>query len=277
MSLLRLELMSEKENRNLSALVKFDRSALEILYCYYNHRDFVHPDPLEFLYSYEKLRDREIVGVLAASLAYGRVAQILKSVACVLDRMGPYPHDFLKEHSRESLGEVFSDFKHRFTTGAQVSSLLINIRKIIHNYGSLQDCFIRGMKKKDETVLPALDRFAGALSEGMADCGDMFVPTPVKGSACKRLNLFLRWMVRRDDVDPGGWEGVRPSKLIIPLDTHMYKLSLALRLTQRKQADMKTAVEITNAFKSIAPEDPVRYDFSLTRLGIRDGMDLGAF
>lgn len=273
---LRQKPMPDGNNRNLSTLVKFDRKALDSLYGYYNRRDFVHPDPLEFLYPYENPLDREIVGLLAACLAYGRVAQILKSVSWVLDRMGPSPHGFLKAHSRESLEEVFSSFKHRFTTGEHIASLLGNVGRIGGKYGSLQECFIRGMKQDDETVLPALSRFAEALGDGMAHCRDMFLPSPVKGSACKRLNLFLRWMVRCDDVDPGGWEEVSPSKLIIPLDTHMHKVSLALGLTRRKQADMRTALEITDAFKSIAPEDPVRYDFSLTRLGIRDGMDLRA-
>ncbi|MBW2545477.1 MAG: TIGR02757 family protein, partial [Deltaproteobacteria bacterium] len=95
------------------------------------------------------------------------------------------------------------------------------------------------------------------------------VPLPAKGSACKRLNLFLRWMVRRDDVDPGGWDDIPPSKLVIPLDTHMHRICLAFGFTKRKQADMKTALEITDSFRAIVPDDPVRYDFALTRLGIR--------
>lgn len=269
--------MTANEEPEISELVRFDRDALERLYGLYNRRDFVHPDPLEFLYSYEDTRDREIVGILASCLAYGRVAQILRSVSWVLGRIGPFPHRFLRGHSRESLGRVFFGFKHRFTTGEQIAALLYSVGTVSEDYGSLQECFIRGMRKEDETVLPALGRFAKILGEQMACGTDMFLPAPARGSACKRLNLFLRWMVRCDDVDPGGWEEVPPSKLIIPLDTHMHKVSRALALTKRKQADMKTALEVTNAFKLIAPEDPVRYDFSLTRLGIRDGMDLGAF
>ena len=103
------------------------------------------------------------------------------------------------------------------------------------------------------------------------------LPSPVAGSACKRLNLFLRWMVRRDEVDPGGWDHVPPSKLIVPLDIHMHRISLQLGLTGRKQANLKAACEITNAFRAIEPDDPVRYDFSLTRLGIRDDLTPDGF
>jgi uncharacterized protein (TIGR02757 family) len=100
------------------------------------------------------------------------------------------------------------------------------------------------------------------------------VPSPVGGSACKRLNLFLRWMVRQDGVDPGGWDNVPQSKLIVPVDTHMHRICLRLGLTTRKQANMATALEITEGFRALAPDDPVRYDFSLTRLGIRRDADL---
>ena len=94
------------------------------------------------------------------------------------------------------------------------------------------------------------------------------MPSHTGGSAFKRLNLFLRWMIRDDRVDPGGWKGITASKLIIPLDTHMHRISLHLGLTERKQADMKTAVEVTESFKNIEKKDPIRYDFSLTRIGI---------
>jgi uncharacterized protein (TIGR02757 family) len=249
---------------------------LETLYRKYNRREFVHPDPLEFLYPYEELREREIVAFVASSLAYGKVAQILKSVSFVLERMTPSPSAFLKRASLETLQQTFSGFKHRFTTGQQLACLLFGVKQILKAYGSLHACFINGLNNND-TVFPALARFAGEL----ALCADTdlapLVPAPERGSACKRLNLFLRWMVRQDEVDPGGWEDVPASKLIVPVDTHMYRICLLLGLTTRKQADIRTAIEITDAFRAMAPEDPVRYDFSLTRLGIRDDADLAAF
>ncbi|MCJ7774009.1 MAG: DUF2400 domain-containing protein, partial [Desulfobacterales bacterium] len=103
------------------------------------------------------------------------------------------------------------------------------------------------------------------------------VAHPQKGSACKRMNLFLRWMVRQDAVDPGGWDDVSPSKLVIPLDTHMYRIGLRLGFTTRKQMDMHTAIEITKGFQKVIPDDPVKYDFSLTRFGIRNDMNFDEF
>jgi uncharacterized protein (TIGR02757 family) len=251
----------------------FSRDALDELYDRYNRREFVHPDPLEFLYNYEDLRDRELVGLVASSLAYGRVNQILKSVSTVLERLGPSPSRFLERSSPSTLHEAFRGFKHRFTTGDELADLLSGARRIVLEYGSMEDCFAAGMGREDSTVLPALTRFVKELTGCRDASGCMFLPSPLRGSACKRLNLFLRWMVRRDDVDPGGWSSIAPSKLIVPLDTHMFRIGSSMNLTQRKQADMRTALEITSGFQTIVSSDPVKYDFSLTRLGIRRGMD----
>ena len=115
--------------------------------------------------------------------------------------------------------------------------------------------------------------FAKKLTAGKNKPGHL-VALPEKGSACKRMNLFLRWMVRNDNVDPGGWADVPLSKPIVPLDTHMHKIGLKLGFTSKKQANMDTALEITNVFKKFVPDDPVKYDFSLTRFGIREGMTM---
>jgi uncharacterized protein (TIGR02757 family) len=249
-----------------------EEAVLEELYLRYNHRKFVHPDPLEFLYSYPDLRDREIVALIASCLAYGRVIQILRSVAFVLERMNPSPYLFLMNASFKQIRASLSGFKHRFTGEEDLSSMLWAARAAIEEYGSLQRCFGGGLKEDDETVLPALTAFVNALSLKLPKSLDGFLPCPSKRSACKRLHLFLRWMVRRDEVDPGGWDLVPASKLIVPLDTHMHRMGLVLRLTTRKQADLQTAVEITNAFRGVAPHDPVKYDFALTRLGIREDL-----
>jgi len=246
-----------------------NREALDEQYRRYNLREFVHPDPIEFLYDYPDIADREVVGMVASSLAYGRVAQIMHSVSLVLEEMGGSPVTFLMESSHGQLKGAFSGFRHRFTDGDDVIGLLEGMRSVIKRHGSLNACFTRGMEPDDETVVPALSRFTGELTcEPGLSCSSL-LPSPEKGSACKRLNLFLRWMVRRDQVDPGGWDGVPASMLVVPLDTHMHGVSVYLGLTRRKQADMQTALEITGAFRAIVPEDPVRYDFALTRPGIR--------
>ena len=254
---------------------KMLRERLDELYALHHRREFIHPDPLEFLYDYHDFRDREVVGLIASSLAYGRVAQILKSVSSVLKRMGPSPYLFLLNSSPELLLSTFSDFKHRFTTGKELASMLWGAKRVIEQYGSLYACFTAGLGDDDDMILPALSAFVCELSAHLSrERKNSLLPSPNAGSACKRLNLFLRWMVRRDEVDPGGWSSVPISKLIVPLDIHMHRICLLLNLTRRRQADLRTAIDITYAFRRILPEDPVRYDFALTRLGIREDADL---
>jgi len=245
----------------------------EDLYRRLNRRRYVHPDPLEFLYAHDDPSDREIVGLVASSLAYGRVAQILRDVSMVLERM-PKPARFVRDAAPSGVKAAFAGFKHRFTTGDELADMLLSARRVLRSYGSLEACFASAARGAGDTVLPALSAFAGELNAARSPAKNTLIPSPDSGGACKRLNLFLRWMVRSDDVDPGGWTSVPPSRLIVPLDTHMHRLGRALGLTARNQADMRTALEVTRAFRSIAPDDPVRYDFSLTRLGIRP--DCGA-
>ena len=246
-----------------------DQGVLEELYHAYNDREFVHPDPLEFLYDYEDPLDREIAGLVASSLAYGNVKQILGSVSCVLECMGS-PRAFLEDASRGALRDIYAGFKHRWTTDDELVDLLLGMKGAIERHGSLQRCFMVGLGEAQDTVLPALCRFADELREGMRGERNSLLPSPEKGSACKRLNLFLRWMVRRDAVDPGGWARVPRGMLLVPLDVHMHRICRALGLTERRQANMRTTREITDGFSDISPHDPVRYDFALTRLGIRD-------
>jgi uncharacterized protein (TIGR02757 family) len=250
--------------------MRVNRTTLERIYDRYHRRCYVHPDPLEFLYLYKDLGDREIVALIASSLAYGNVKQILRSVSLVLEKMGPSPSAFLLNAPLNRIAGTFTGFKHRFTTGQDIARLLRGVRRVIEKHGSLEKCFLSRFHRRDQNVIPALSAFVeNIFPEGC----DFLIPAPGRGSACKRLNLFLRWMVRRDDVDPGGWDGVPPSKLLVPLDTHMHRIALTLGLTERKQADLHTAIEITEAFKRLSPSDPVRYDFVLTRFGIRKDFD----
>jgi uncharacterized protein (TIGR02757 family) len=250
--------------------------ALENIYSRYNDRAFVHPDPLEFVYRYSAPADREVVGLIASSLAYGRVAQILRSVDSVLGRLTPSPARFVRGARPGELDSLFDGFVHRIWTGRDLAGLLAGIGGVLRRHGSLGACFAA----RDDgvaSVAGALRCFVGEISdEAGRDCGSL-LPDPARGSACKRLHLYLRWMVRRDSVDPGVWEGVSPSRLLVPLDTHMHRIGLSLGATARKSADAKAAEQITDAFRRICPEDPVRYDFSLTRLGIHPEGDLDRF
>lgn len=245
------------------------RESLDSLYLKLNRRRFVHPDPLEFLYRYDSAQDQEIAGLVSACLAYGRVAQILSSVGRVLDPMGESPRGFLDGTPEADISSIFAGFVHRFTSGRELAALLIGVKRALSRYGSLEELFRRGQGAGDETILPALSAFVAGLRVLSESGCPSLMPSPQDGSACKRLNLYLRWMARADAVDPGPWKKVSAARLVVPLDTHMHRISRALGLTKRKQADLKTALEVTRAFRELRPPDPVRYDFALTRLGIR--------
>jgi uncharacterized protein (TIGR02757 family) len=261
-------------DRIMGASPAFNKDFFDNLYSTYNRQDFIHPDPLEFLHEYGCSLDREITGIIASSLAYGRVAQILCSVGRVLSRMGSSPRKFLESATRETLNTSFSGFRHRFTTGDELIEFLLAVRAVIIRHGSLHRCFLDRHRPEDPDTTSALQSFVRELRSHLSHSYNSLLPCPEKRSACKRLHLFLRWMVREDEVDPGGWTGVAPAKLVIPLDTHMHRIGLMMGMTGRKQADLRTALEITHAFQRIDPHDPVRYDFSLTRLGIRADTDM---
>ncbi len=252
------------------------RNLLERLYARYNHRAFVPPDPLQFVYRFSERSDMEIAAFLASALAYGRVRQIERSLAQLFDRMNFAPYDFtmrLNGAGRASL----RTFKHRFTAGSDIWDLLDLFRRVLDEYGDLESFFMAGYREEHPTVLPALSAFCDSLCRMYADSrGHARTPTglgyllasPSRGSASKRLHLFLRWMVRHDEVDVGLWRHVDKSKLIVPIDVHMARLCRILDLHDDKTTSLRTAAKITEAFAEIEPADPVKYDFSLSRIGI---------
>ncbi len=263
--------------------MKADKPWLELLYKKYNHPKWIHPDPLEFVLKYSDPLDQEVVGLIASSLAYGRVQQILASVQSVIGPMGASPRQFILDTDGSDLASSFRSFKHRFTTAEELVGLLKGIKNILEEYGTLYECFRKYLRREHTSVIPALVPFVRQLRNGNFSYHSL-LPLPEKGSACKRLHLFLRWMIRKDSVDPGSWEDISPSLLVVPLDTHMYRICSRLGMTYRKSADGKCAVEITENFRAICPDDPVKYDFALSRLGIRqevfvlpDGTELNAW
>jgi uncharacterized protein (TIGR02757 family) len=249
---------------------------LEELYFEFNRREYVSPDPLEFLYLYDDLADREVVGLIASSLAYGRVASILASVRRVLDILGKNPADMLAGVDEALLMSRFDGFKHRFNDGAEMAKFLAGIGAALREYGSLENLFCSRLQPGGgrASILEAMSGFAETILRGGGMVQSQLMPLASKGSACKRLSLFIRWMAREDDVDPGGWSGVTPCDIIVPLDTHMFKIATALGFVKRRAANGIAAVEATEGFGSLCPLDPVRYDFALTRFGIRTGMSV---
>jgi uncharacterized protein (TIGR02757 family) len=246
------------------------RVILDELYDRYTWRRYVSGDPLVFLYDFADVRDREIVALVASSLAYGNVKQIERSIDRALQIMGSGPRQFIMNSTRQSLEYAFAGFKHRWTTGEDLSELLFGARGAVREHGSLEACFMEGFDEAEGDVAPALARFVDRILPGARN---RILPSPCKGSACKRLNLFLRWMVREDRVDPGGWSGVPKSMLLVPLDTHIHRVCSSMGMSTRRAADLKTVREITEAFRRISPEDPVKYDFALTRLSMRRDED----
>ncbi len=244
------------------------RARLETLYAALNRPEYIAPDPLQFVVPYSQLEDREIVGMIAAGLAFGNVKQILRSVQRVIDLL-PEPYENVVRGSLKEWTRLLDGFRHRFVGAAELASFLEAMGRVCRKYESLGALFRTSMRDEEPTVLPALTRYVSELRSLSGNGRSYLLPDPSSGSACKRLHLFLRWMVRCDAVDPGGWDFVFPSALIVPLDTHLHRTARTLGLTRRKPADGRTALEVTAGFRCIAPEDPVRYDFALTRLGIR--------
>ena len=249
---------------------------LNDLYGHYNQRCFVDPDPLVPLYRYSDPRDQELVGLITASLAFGNVKQILKSIEIVL-RAFPDPARCVPQLTLEALNLRLARFRHRYVTGVEMASLLAGAGKLLREHGSLGAAFAALDDSEAPTILPGLTRFVHALRDNGTLEKNYLLPDPALGSACKRWFMYLRWMVRSDAVDLGLWPELRAHRLIIPVDTHMHRVALGLGLTRRNSADLKTALEITQAFKVVCPEDPVRYDFCLTRLGIREDGDMAGF
>lgn len=253
------------------------KAVLEKLYAKYNRRGLIKPDPLQFVYNYSKPADMEIAGLLAAELAYGRVQQIQKSLIDLLERMGDSPFEFVLDFDKQKRKKLKS-FKHRFTSGDDVSDLLELLKEVLSQYGSIEAFFTQGYNQDDKNIIPALSIFCDSLLKMYAKTHSSpasaqlryLLTSPAAGSACKRLNLFLRWMVRDDDVDVGLWKRIDKAKLIVPIDVHMGRLCRILGFHGRKVISLSTAVEITERFAEIEPADPVKYDFALSRIGIVD-------
>jgi len=247
------------------------------------YRSFDHvtsaTDPVHIVRRYERPEDREVVGFCAAALAFGRVASVLQSIEALLAVMGPRPADFVRRFEPADHREQLAPLVHRWISGRDLAALLLVLRRMLGECGSIEAFFARGDEPGTPHIGPALDRFSSeALATDLrAAYGRAvprqrgvayFFPRPSAGSACKRLNLFLRWMVRRDAIDLGVWPSVTPARLVIPLDTHVIRLGRCLRLTRYTSPGWKMAVDITESLRALDPEDPVRFDFALCHVGM---------
>lgn len=240
--------------------------------------DHLSMDPLEIVRTYDDPADGEIAGFIAAALALGRADLIRAAVSDVLERMDPSPRRFVGSFDPGKDGSLFRGFSYRFYRAPDITLLMWWMRQMLDRAGSIGNFFLAEYREQDADIGPTLSRFVQSVLRletrpvraTVPEKGSgirHFLADPIDGSGCKRLNLFLRWMVRRDSLDLGIWKDVSPAKLIIPLDTHIARLGRRLGLTRRANPDWKMAVEITEALRRFDPEDPVKYDFALCTAG----------
>ena len=253
----------------------------------YQAFDHLHSasDPVHIVRRYPALADREIVGFCAAGLAFGRVASVLQSIEALMAVMGPQPAAFVRAFDPAAHRDRLAPLVHRWVRGQDLSALLLILQRMLRESGSIEQFFLAGDDPSAPDIGPALESFSTrALATDVRPAYgrvpkrpgvSCFFPRPSAGSACKRLNLFLRWMVRTDAIDLGVWKAVSPARLIVPLDTHVIRLGQCLRLTRYKSPGWKMAAEITASLRAIDPGDPVRFDFSLCHLGMMNACGFG--
>lgn len=261
------------------------REILEKFYLEYDFQERASHDPIKIPRRYHDPRDAEIAGFIASCFAYGRVELFMPVVDRILSMMGKSPYDFISEFNKKKHSARFHNIRYRFNREEDIVLLIAAISGLIKKHGSIENAFKGFFHDKDADIGAALTGFvdfvlsmnasrshkqksssAGTrkLHSGFAQ----FFPSPANGSACKRMNLFLRWMIRDRDIDLGLWKGIPKNKLVIPLDTHIARISKCLGFTNRASQNWKTAVEITQALKRLDPEDPLKYDFAMCHHGI---------
>ena len=258
---------------------------LDRLYEAYNREDAAL-DPVQIVRRYTSREDQEVVGFCAAALAFGRVASVLNTVETLTAVMGPEPAAYVRAFDPAAPHPELRAMVHRWTRGVDIVALLWLLRQMIERSGSIERFFVAHDDPGSADIGGALDSFsrralgldlARAYGRRVPQRGGVcyFFPRPSAGSGCKRLNLFLRWMVRRDAVDLGAWPSVSPSRLIVPLDTHVIRLGRCLRLTRYTSPGWPMAAEITASLRAIDPADPVRFDFSLCHVGMMNACGFG--
>jgi uncharacterized protein (TIGR02757 family) len=255
------------------------------------HRpEFLSTDPLVVAHRYRRREDREVTALIAAAFASGNIKAILKVLDQLLAVMGPRPAEWLAAQDPRTLEQQFAGIYHRWVQTPDIAVFLAVLGEALRTHGDLASLWKSVDDPAEPNTFPALGRFVEQIMalpvpikrrERLARCADgtarllapmdeILLPSPRRGSACKRMHLFLRWMARpADGIDLGLWSGfLSRERLVMPVDVHVLRIAQQLRLTDRRTPDRRAAEEITAALKSICPEDPTRYDFSLVRVGI---------
>jgi uncharacterized protein (TIGR02757 family) len=238
----------------------------------YNEPRFISTDPIAIPHGFRKKEDIEIAGLFAAVLAWGQRGTIIRKCKELMMLMDNDPHLFILHHSESDL-KTFEAFKHRTFNAVDTKYFITFLKWYYRNYPSLENAFV--IAEEDKTIESGLARFH-QLFFNLSDSPyrtRKHVSTPERKSTCKRLNMYLRWMVRQDTkgVDFGIWRNISPSKLICPCDVHVDRVARKLKLIKRKPTDWQTALELTNNLRKLDASDPVKYDFALFGLGIEEG------
>jgi uncharacterized protein (TIGR02757 family) len=254
------------------------KKTLDRFYREYDFEGRMRRDPIEFPHRYKNERDVEVAALLSSSFAYGRVDNFKAVLERILSRMGESPYNYLLHLDIEKARGSFAGIKYRFNENEDILCLLFALHSLLKENSSLEKAFRKSYRPDDGDIGGGLAGLVKTILEidttkvygrNIRPAGYLqFFPSPAHGSACKRANLFLRWMIRDRDIDFGIWKGIPKNRLVIPLDTHIARISRCLGLTRRKAADWKTAVEITDALRTLDPEDPLKYDFALCHHGI---------
>jgi uncharacterized protein (TIGR02757 family) len=240
---------------------------------YKNYRGkFSSKDPVWLLHRFEEKKEIELIGLLTAAYAYGSVDQINRFLENFLTAVDKKPYEFTINFQKRKDKKYLEGLNYRFNTPDDLTDLLVALSAALKEYGSLKNLFLSKYDPAHKNVLTALSGFVQYLNQhAVRKKGRYYhylLSDPANGSTCKRMNLFMRWMVRHDEIDTGIWKEISTAKLIMPVDTHIARISQKLRLVNRKSIDMKFAVELTGALSKFDPVDPVKYDFALCHLGI---------
>lgn len=238
----------------------------------YETSAFIEDDPIRFPHRYEDPRDQEVIGLYAALLAWGRRSIIRRKLEELCERMGDAPYRFVRTYERGQNGAL-DGFVHRTFQPIDARWLTHLLGRLLERYGRIETVFAEAIEPEHPHVGPAIQHFSTALLEMDPDRPDRLrkhLARPEAGSACKRLNMYLRWMVRPGPVDLGIWNAVRPAQLVMPLDVHAATQARKLGILERKSTDWKAALEVTRFCRTLAPEDPARYDFALFGQGIAE-------
>ena len=239
---------------------------------YYNQRDFIEHDPVGIPHQFAKKQDIEIAGLFAATLAWGQRVTIIRKCKELLSMMDDDPHQFIMNHTAKDL-KVFLSFKHRTFNATDTLYFIEFLRWFYKKHNSLEEAFI--VSADAETIEGGLVNFYNLFFslEDHPIRTKKHVASPLRKSTCKRLSMYLRWMVRNDKrgVDFGIWNSISPSQLVCPCDLHVDRVARKLKLIKRKQTDWQTVLELTQNLRKIDPTDPVKYDFALFGLGIEEG------